>query len=95
MGILDVHVTGFEQAGEDIYSIYGDNMTANSKVYVNGDKQKTKFFNDTHIQLQEITLEELDIVVVNQVGSSNRIFRTGEEYIYSQGQLVPAAIEEQ
>lgn len=89
MGILDVRVTGIEQFGEDIYSIYGANMTANSKVYVNGEKQKTKFYNDTHIELREITLEHGDHVMVNQVGSSNRVFRTGREYIYSQSGLIP------
>jgi hypothetical protein len=38
-----------------------------------------------------MSLEEGDTVVVNQVGSSNRIFRSGEEYIYSQGNLVLAS----
>ena len=90
MGILDVHISGFEQTSESTYSFYGNNMTANSKVYVNGEKQKTKFYNDIHIELKEITLEEGDVVVVNQVGSSNRVFRSGEEYIYSQGKLVIA-----
>lgn len=91
MGILDVHITGFEQYAEEVYSFYGENMTANSKVYVNGEKQTTKFYNDTHIELSEITLENGDHVVVNQVGSSNRIFREGTEYVYSQGELIPAS----
>ena len=91
MGILDVHVAGFEQTSENTYSFYGNNMTANSKVYVNGEKQKTKFYNDIHIELREKSLEEGDTVVINQVGSSNRVFRSGEEYIYSQGNLVLAS----
>ncbi len=88
MGILDVHVTGIEQTQEAFYSIYGDNMTAKSKVFVNGEKQKTKFYNDTHIELRGIVLEEGDTVVVSQVGSANRVFRSTDEYTYSQGELV-------
>ena len=85
MGILDVHINGFKQYGDETYSIYGDNMTANSLVYVNGEKQETVFYNDMHIELKGITLEEGDVIVVNQVGSSNRIFRSAKEYVYSQG----------
>ncbi len=91
MGILDVHVTGIEHTREDVYSIYGDNMTANSKIFVNGEKQTTKFYNDTHIELQDIQLEEGDAIVVSQVGSANRVFRSTEEFIYSQGDLVEAS----
>ena len=71
--------------------LYGENMTANSKVYVNGNKQKTTFYNDARIELKGIKLDEGDIIVVSQVGSSNRVFRSSVEYAYSQGQLVLAS----
>lgn len=91
MGILDVSLSGMEQSGEESYNFYGENMTANSKVYVNGNKQKTKFYNDAHIELKGVKLEEGDIIVVSQVGSSSRVFRSSVEYAYSQGQLVLAS----
>lgn len=91
MGILDVALSGMEQSGEESYILYGENMTANSKVYVNGDKQKTTFYNDAHIELKGKALEEGDIVVVSQVGSSSRVFRSSVEYVYSQGQLLLAS----
>ena len=91
MGILDVTLSGMEQSGEESYIFYGDNMTANSKVYVNGDKQKTTFYNDARIELKGKKLEEGDKIVVSQVGSSNRVFRSSVEYVYSQGQLVLAS----
>ena len=91
MGILDVTLSGIEQSGEESYSLYGENMTANSKVYVNGDKQKTTFYNDAHIELKKMRLEEGDTIVVSQVGSSSRVFRSSVEYVYSQGQLVLAS----
>lgn len=91
MGILDVRLSGMEQSDEDSYIFYGENMTASSKVYVNGDKQKTIFYNDAHIELNGKRLNEGDTIVVSQVGSTNRVFRSSVEYIYSQGQLVLAS----
>lgn len=91
MGILDVTLSGVEQSGEESYIFYGQNMTANSKVYVNGDKQKTTFYNDAHIELKGKDLKEGDIIVISQVGSSSRVFRSSVEYAYSQGQLVLAS----
>jgi len=91
MGILDVTLSGMEQSGEESYNLYGQNMTANSKVYVNGDKHKTTFYNDAHIELKGKRLEEGDKIVVSQVGSSSRVFRSSVEYVYSQGQLVLAS----
>ena len=91
MGILDVTLSGMEQSGEESYNFYGQNMTANSKVYVNGDKHKTTFYNDAHIELKGKRLDEGDKIVVSQVGSSSRVFRSSVEYVYSQGQLVLAS----
>ena len=91
MGIKDVTLSGMETDAEENYVLYGVNMTANSKVYINGDKQSTTFINDTRIELKKSKLEEGDKLVVCQVGSSNRIFRSSVEYIYTQGTLVLAS----
>ena len=37
--------------GVVIYSLYGENFTKSSKVYVNGEKQKTTFLNNTRIDI--------------------------------------------
>ena len=91
MGILDVTLSGIQQNMDKTYSFYGENMTASSKVYVNGEKQSTQFLNNTRIELKKCTLEEGDVIVINQVGSSSRVFRSSVEYIYSQGKLVLAS----
>ena len=70
------------------YSLYGENFTKSSKVYVNGEKQKSTFLNNTRIVLPSTELSEGDVITVSQVGSSNTIFRTTDEYIYQGGQLV-------
>lgn len=90
MGVFDVVLTDLIEQLDGEYSLYGQNFTKNSKVYVNGDKQKTTFLNNTRIEMKETELEEGDLITVSQVGSSNRIFRTSKEYIYQGGVLVEA-----
>lgn len=91
MGILDVKLSMISQNANGGYNLYGENMTANSIIYVNGEKQETAFVNDHRVVLQDIELQEADIIVVNQLGSSNRIFRSSAEYAYQQGELVLAS----
>lgn len=90
MGILDVSLFNMETDVNGKYILYGENMTRNSKVYINGEKQSTSFINDTQIMLKKSKLEEGDTIVVCQVGSSSRIFRSSAEYRYNMGQLVAA-----
>ena len=90
MGIKDVTLSNMEITPDGDYILYGVNMTANSKVYINGDKRSTTFVNDTRIELKKSSLDEGDRIVVCQVGSSNRIFRSSVEYVFTQGNLMPA-----
>ena len=44
--------------------------------------------NNTRIVLPETELVDGDVIEVSQVGSSNTIFRTTNEYIYQNGELM-------
>lgn len=88
MGVKDASITDLVEQLDGTYSLYGENFTANTKVYINGEKQSGKFLNNTRIELTESKLEEEDIVEVSQVGSSNTIFRTSSQYEYKGGKLV-------
>lgn len=90
MGILDVSLFNMETDPQGNYIFYGENMTRHSKVYINGEKQSTSFVNDSRIELKKSKLSEGDTIVVCQVGSSSRIFRSSVEYKYNMGQLVLA-----
>lgn len=87
MGVKDVKVTDLIIHLDEGYSLYGQNFTKSSKVYVNGEKQKSSFLNNTRIELPETKLAEGDVLTVSQVGSSNTVFRTSCEYIYEDGKL--------
>lgn len=87
MGIRDVTLTDIVPHLKKGYSLYGTNFTKQSKVYINNEKQKSSFLNNTRIDLKEAVLNEGDIVTVSQVGSSNTVFRTSNQYIYQNGKL--------
>lgn len=87
MGIRDVTLTDIVPHLKKGYSLYGTNFTKQSKVYINDEKQKSAFLNNTRIDLKEAELNEGDVVTVSQVGSSNTVFRTSNQYIYQDGKL--------
>ena len=95
MGILDVKLTGFTRQLDDGYVLYGENFTQSSQVYVNEHKVDSVFVNNTRMEVLEEMLKEGDVIVVSQVGSSNRIFRSSREYVYEGGKLVEKPVEEE
>jgi len=90
MGVKDAEITEAVSQLDGSYSIYGSNFTKQSKVYINGEKQETKFLNNTRLDLEESELNEGYTVMVAQVGSSNTIFRTSKTYEYRDGSLTEA-----
>ena len=89
MGVRDAEVLYLSESLDGEYTIVGDNFTKWTYVYINGEKQSRKFVNENTIKLKKSHLEDWDVVTVSQVGSSNTIFRTSEEYVYLNGRLVP------
>lgn len=87
MGVRDVTLMNIVPHLKSGYSLYGENFTKSSKVYVNGEKQKSSFLNNTRIDISDIELQDGDVIVVQQMGSSNTLFRKSDEYIYQDGEL--------
>lgn len=88
MGIRDVSLSSIVPQLSSGYSLYGENFTKYSRIYVNGEKQKSSFLNNTRINLSETELQDGDVIQVGQVGSSDTIFRMSDKYVYQNGQLV-------
>lgn len=88
MGIRNVSLSSTVPQLNSGYSLYGENFTKYSRVYVNGEKQKSSFLNNTRINLSETELKDGDVIQVGQVGSSDTIFRMSDKYTYQNGQLV-------
>ena len=98
MGVKDAEITELVAQTDGSYSIYGNNFTKQSKVYINGEKQTTKFLNNTRLDLKESAINNGDTIMVAQVGSSNTVFRESKTYEYREGKLTelpadPEAVE--
>ena len=87
MGVKDTAIAGIVEQLDGTYSIYGENFTKQSKVYINDEKQSSTFLNNTRIDLKKSELKDGDVIMVAQVGSSNTIFRTSKSYEYRDGEL--------
>ena len=89
MGVRDSEILYLSESLDGEYTIVGNNFTKWTYVYINGEKQSRKFVNENTLKLKKSHLEDWDVVTISQVGSSNTIFRTSEEYVYLNGRLVP------
>lgn len=88
MGVRDTIVSGLVEQTDGSYSIYGENFTQSTKVYINDEKQSTSFLNNTRVDLKKSQLNNGDIAMLAQVGSSSTIFRTSKKYEYQDGTLI-------
>lgn len=87
MGVKDVTLSNVVPHLNEGYSLYGENFTKNSRIFVNDERQNSTFLNNTRIDLPETALEEGDVITVIQMGSSNTVFRISNEYVYEGGEL--------
>ena len=87
MGIRNVTLKNVVPHLDEGYSLYGENFTKSSKVFVNDEKQDSTFLNNTRIDLDETELKNGDKISIVQMGSSDTVFRKSDEYIYKDGKL--------
>ncbi len=82
MGVDDIILSSVEPAGNYLY-VMGENFTPWSRVFVNGEKMSTTFISSTQLQIKTEVLNEGDnTILVNQMGSSNTVFRSSNEVTY-------------
>ncbi|MCQ2507229.1 MAG: sulfatase-like hydrolase/transferase [Dorea sp.] len=87
MGVRDVTLEKLVEHLGSEYSLYGENFTQSSKVFVNGEKVSSRFLNNTRIDIPNHPLQDGDVISVRQMGSSNTLFRKSDDYIYADGKL--------
>ncbi len=82
MGVSDIAIRSTHLQGE-VLEIYGESFTPWSRVFVNGEKVSTTVISGNHLQIKASALAEGDnSIVVNQMGSSDTVFRSSNEVIY-------------
>lgn len=83
MGIDDVIITDITLSEDgSSYILTGENFTKWSKVYINGDKTGTTYIDGNHISVKANKLNPGDSVIVQQMGSSNTLFRASNEWLF-------------
>ena len=88
MGLKDTILEEISENSDNSYTIRGEYFTKQSKVFVNGERYKTKFVNHNLLKFKDYDPKNGDIITVNQMGSSNTIFRTSKMYEYRDGKLI-------
>ena len=84
MGVDEVIVSDVTLSEDETrYIIDGESFTKWSKVYVNGEKVTTTYISGTQLSVKADAINEGDIVVVQQMGSSNTVFRVSNEYTFT------------
>lgn len=83
MGIDDVEITDVRPSAiEDKIYIYGNNFTQSSRVFINGEKVSCTQVSTGLLSISKDAISDGDTVVVNQMGSSNTVFRSSNEWTY-------------
>lgn len=88
MGVKDTSISNLIEQVDGTYSIYGENFTKQTKIFINDEKQTTTFLNNTRVDLKKSELKDGDLVQAIQMGSSNTVFRTSVMYEYKEGKLI-------
>ncbi len=82
MGVQDVVASHIEEKADGLH-IYGENFTRWSKAFVNGSRVSTSFLNSQELVISMGSLEEgMNSLVINQMGSSDTIFRSSNEIVH-------------
>ena len=82
MGIDETSIDRTWLASDGKLMIYGQHFTPWSKVFINGTKVPTTYVSGNYLKIKTDKLEDGDVLVVNQMGSSNTIFGSSNEYVY-------------
>ena len=95
MGVEDVKVTDYSVNYDNTQLIIeGENFTPWSYVYVNDTKVPTEFISDTRLRISLNDIHDMDSITVNQVGSSDTIFRSSNTVTYYEAAPEPTDYSE-
>lgn len=82
-GLADVIITDVLSLDDGVVTVYGENFTTHSKIYINGEKRNDTVYIDEHtLTLPGKWLEPEDVIVVGQAATELENLGTSQEYIY-------------
>jgi len=86
MGLKEIKISYAKNVTDDRIYIYGNNFTESSQVQINGKQQGTVFVSSKLLIVNDNTVKEDDVIVVDQVSNSSGlvILSQTDEYIYTE-----------
>lgn len=91
MGVQDVVIDDLSVDGNILY-LTGQNFTRWSKVFVNDEKVSTTYIDGTHLKISLNSLDEgTNSIMVNQMGSSETVFRSSNVINFEKPEVIDAA----
>lgn len=91
MGVQDVVIDDLSVDGNILY-LTGQNFTRWSKVFVNDEKVSTTYIDGTHLKISLNSLDEgTNSIMVNQMGSSETVFRSSNVINFEKPEVIEAA----
>ena len=81
MGLDEIEIKNIDIKDNKI-TLNGQNFTINSKVYLNGNAVKTKFIDPNTLEVDYV--DNLDTLVVKQMGRNSTELSSSNEFKYSQ-----------
>ena len=92
MGLDEVEITSVRPSAiEDKIYIFGKNFTQSSRVFINGEKVPCSQVSTGMLSINSKYLADGDSIVVNQMGSSNTVFRKSENELTYVDEEIPVA----
>lgn len=88
MGVDEVTIDRVWKTDDNKLCIYGSNFTPWTKIFVNDEKVSTSFMGTSLLKIDLDYVEDGDTLVANIVGSSNTIFRSSNELVYDDPDVV-------
>lgn len=87
MGIDEVKINSIEPVYGGKMLVKGENFTPWTDIFVNGKKVSTKMLSPYLLTFHADEVSEGDTIVANICGSSQTIFRSSNELVYSDGNV--------
>lgn len=88
MGVQDIVIKELSVDGKILY-LTGENFTRWSKVFVNGEKVSTTYIDGSHLKISLNSLSEgTNSIMVNQMGSSDTVFRSSNEVDFDKPEII-------
>lgn len=82
MGVDEITISDALLTDDDLY-VFGENLTTASDVYINGELQKTSYYNPNMVVVRNAEIADGDTVCVKQAGKNKKPLSSSNELVFT------------